>query len=126
MRTEEPDGAGFAALFDRSDDYAALLDEIRGLSDQLNAETRSDVLKQARKLRKTFAAIMATRLLRRRSAEAGRRAQSSLELAATACSHRTNRIAVLSAIKARRIEDYKGRVGPRGVVRGSTGSPARG
>ena len=65
MLADEPRGAGFAALFDRSDEYAALLDEIREASDSLDAATALDVLKQARKLRKTFTALVGYRLLRR-------------------------------------------------------------
>ena len=56
---DEPRDAGFAALFDRSDEYAALLDEIRDASDSLDAATALDVSKQARKLRKTFTAVVA-------------------------------------------------------------------
>ena len=110
MRTEEPDGADFAALFDRSDDFAALLVEVRGLSDQLDAESASEVLKQARKLRKTLAAIIATDFFAGEAQKQADAALQELELA-------TNRVlapdephSVRSAIKALRIEDYKGRV----------------
>ena len=55
----EPEDADFAALFDRSDDYAALLDEIRQASDELNACGGLETLRKARKLRKTLAGIAA-------------------------------------------------------------------
>lgn len=57
LRVEEPAGAGFARLFDRSDDYAALLQEVSDARAGLTAATAADTTKAARKLRKAFAAI---------------------------------------------------------------------
>lgn len=57
LRIEEPEGADFIALFDRSADYAALLDEIRQARSALSLATVPDALKQARRLRKAFAAL---------------------------------------------------------------------
>lgn len=57
LRVEEPDGANFAGLFDRGEDYAALLADVDKARGGLSAETVQEVLKQARKLRKAFAAL---------------------------------------------------------------------
>ena len=59
MFADEPPGGEFAAMFDRSDDYAALLNEIREVSDALDSDAALEASKQARKLRKTFAALIA-------------------------------------------------------------------
>jgi len=57
LRVEEPEGATFAAMFDRGADYAALLAEVVKARNALTGDTAPGVLKQARKLRKTFASI---------------------------------------------------------------------
>lgn len=55
LRVEEPDGANFVGLFDRSEDYAALLADVVKVRESLTTDTVMDALKQARKLRKSFA-----------------------------------------------------------------------
>lgn len=57
LQLKEPDGGNFEALFDRSNDYAALLDEATVLLSRLAAKNAADSLRQARKLRKSFAAL---------------------------------------------------------------------
>lgn len=57
LRAEEPDGANFTDLFDRSDDYAALLAEVTQARKALTASTAQDTVKLVRRLRKTFAAL---------------------------------------------------------------------
>jgi hypothetical protein len=59
VRLEEPDDGNFAALFDRSADFADLLGDIAIARDGLAPETANEALKQARKLRKTFANLAA-------------------------------------------------------------------
>ena len=69
LRVEEPEGAAFAALFDRSGAYASLLEEVRALQAGVSADPMADpmgdsanvtdVTKRARKLRRAFAAIAA-------------------------------------------------------------------
>ena len=53
LPAEEPSGAAFAALFDRTTAYAALLDEIGRVNDALDPDTALETFRQARKLRKT-------------------------------------------------------------------------
>ncbi len=59
MRVESLDGSDFSALFDRHEAYAFLLSEIDKIADDLAVTGNAqDVLKQLRKLRKTFAGIV--------------------------------------------------------------------
>ena len=57
LRTEAPEGVSFPKLFDRTDDYAALLAGIAKANDELAVDSVANVLKQARKLRKTFTGL---------------------------------------------------------------------
>jgi hypothetical protein len=60
LKVVAEEGTAYAPLFDRGDDYAALLGEIGAAHDALDAgsdERALDALKQARKLRKAFAAL---------------------------------------------------------------------
>ena len=58
LPTEEPEGVDFIALFDRSNDFANLLSEIHQLRQTLTVDTVQDVLRQVRKLRKSFATLV--------------------------------------------------------------------
>lgn len=60
LRVEEPEGDNFVSLFDRSNDFAALLTEINAARQRLTTDTVQDVLRQTRKLRKTFGNITET------------------------------------------------------------------
>ncbi|WP_308443488.1 chromate resistance protein ChrB domain-containing protein [Deefgea tanakiae] len=55
LNIDQPEADEFSHLFDRTEDYAALLAEIAKIS--LSADTARDAIKQARKQRKTFAAL---------------------------------------------------------------------
>jgi len=57
LRVAGEDGNDFPALFERSEDYAALLGDIVRLREALGADNVLDTLKQARKLRKAFAGL---------------------------------------------------------------------
>lgn len=57
LRVEEPDQANFAGLFDRNEDYAALLTEVDQAIQALSVDTLAEGIKQARKLRKAFAGV---------------------------------------------------------------------
>lgn len=58
MRIEAPDGVDFKAMFDRREEFSALLDDIRTTTAEVNDASASEVLKKARKLRKAFAALV--------------------------------------------------------------------
>ena len=76
LRIEEPAGAAFPGLFDRRGDYAALLADIAKARDGLDAGPAADALKQARKLRKTFAGLSGIDFF---PGEAGRQAEAALQ-----------------------------------------------
>ena len=57
MRMEEPDGASFTQLFDRSSDYASLLDDVVQAHAALSVSNVESTAKLARKLRKAFQAL---------------------------------------------------------------------
>ena len=110
MFADEPPGAEFAAMFDRSDDYATLLNEIREVSDALDSDAALEASKQARKLRKTFAALAAIDFFGGEAQKQADAALQELELAATRLLAPDEPHAVRSTIKRLRIEDYKRRV----------------
>lgn len=60
LRVEEPEGANFAALFDRGGDFTALLSEVDQVKQRLATDPAQDVMRQTRKLRKSFVNLIAT------------------------------------------------------------------
>ena len=110
MLAEEPAEAGFAAMFDRGDDYAALLDEIRQASDRLDTDTALETSKQARKLRKAFTALAAIDFFGAEAQKQTDAALQELEAAANRALAPDEPHPVRSTIKRLRIEDYKHRV----------------
>ncbi|MEO8186779.1 MAG: chromate resistance protein ChrB domain-containing protein [Burkholderiaceae bacterium] len=110
MFADEPPDAGFAVLFDRRDEYAALLDEIREVSDSLDADTALDASKQARKLRKTFTALAAIDFFPGEAQKQTDAALQELEIAANRALAPDEPHAVRSAIKRLRVEDFKQRI----------------
>lgn len=60
LATEAQDEAAYRPLFDRAAEYAAVIAEIRGVRSRLGADTApAEALKQARKQRRAFDAIVA-------------------------------------------------------------------
>jgi len=82
LRVEEPEGANFAALFDRSNDFATLLSEVDQVKQQLTTDTVQDALRQTRKLRKSFANLVSTDFF---PGEAQRQVDSALRELELAC-----------------------------------------
>jgi hypothetical protein len=58
LRIEEPAAVDFKAMFDRMEEFAALLADIRATSAEVNEASASELAKKARKLRKAFAGIV--------------------------------------------------------------------
>lgn len=58
IRGAGEEDADFPALFDRHEEYAALLDDVAKLRSAVNAKNALVTLKQTRKLRKTFANVV--------------------------------------------------------------------
>lgn len=58
LRVEEPQGADLEAMFDRSEEFMALLEDIQATGAELSAANAAELGKKARKLRKALAAIV--------------------------------------------------------------------
>lgn len=84
LYVEEPEGDNFVGLFDRSHDFAALLSEVKAVQQRLTTDTVQDVMRQTRKLRKSFANIVATDFF---PAEAQSQSDASLRELELACSY---------------------------------------
>ena len=84
LRVEEPEGGHFVGLFDRSNDFAALLTEVDAVKQRLTAESVQETLRQTRKLRKSFASIAATDFF---PAEAQSQADAHLRELELACAY---------------------------------------
>lgn len=76
LRVLAEDGTNFPLLFDRSDEYAALLADINRLDDALAVATVADIAKQTRKLRKAFGQLAAVDFF---AGEAQKQAESALQ-----------------------------------------------
>lgn len=76
FRVEEPDGSNFTTLFDRTEEYTALLLNVARVRNALTADTVLDVLKQSRKLRKSLTNISAIDFF---SGEARNQADAALQ-----------------------------------------------
>ncbi len=110
LRMEEPEEANFIALFDRSADYAGLLTEVAQMRESLRLESVQEVIKQARKLRKVFAAITEIDFFpgeARRQAEA---ALNDLEIATARVLSPDEPHNVIGQIQHCSIAHYQGRV----------------
>jgi len=110
MGVEPPKDTAFEDLFDRREDYAALLSDIAKARDGLSLDNAPDALKQARKLRKTFAGVSDTDFFpgeARRQAEA---ALQELEASASRLLSPDEPQAMDAAIATRKPADYLGRV----------------
>lgn len=75
LRIEEPKDGNFVGLFERSEEFSALLADIAKLRGELSADTATDILKQTRKLRKAFTILSAIDFF---SGEAQRQAKTAL------------------------------------------------
>lgn len=84
LRVEEPEGANFVGLFERSHDFAALLTEIDAAQQRLTTDAVQDVLRQTRKLRKSFASTVAIDFF---PGEAQRQADTALCALELACAY---------------------------------------
>jgi hypothetical protein len=82
LRVEETEGDNFVALFDRCDEFAALLSDTGACHRRLTVDTVQDALRQARKLRKAFATLAATDFF---PAEPQRQADAALRELELAC-----------------------------------------
>ncbi|QPF74582.1 chromate resistance protein [Roseateles sp. DAIF2] len=110
LPTQGPEQA-FAPLFDRTEEFAALLAQIAELRGALNGGNAMDGLKQGRKLRRSFEQLAATDFF---AGEAQRQAEAALlalELAAQRALSPDEPMAAANGEIARlRVEDFRGRL----------------
>ena len=109
LRVEEPEGANFTGLFDRSDDYAALMAEFGQVREGLTADTIQDALKHVRKLRKSFAGLFEIDFF---PGEAQRQADTALQELELACARTLSPDepqAIGGVIASLRLADHQGR-----------------
>jgi len=57
IRLEEPDATNFTSLFDRNAEYAVLLEEVCKARNGVNDRSAPEIIKQTRKLRKSFTSL---------------------------------------------------------------------
>ncbi len=110
LRVEEPDQANFASLFDRSNEFATLLGEIGQVRQNLSEDTAQDVLRQARKLRKSFANIAEIDFFPSEAQRQADSALSELELACASTLSPDEPRVCEGAISRRQTSDYQGRI----------------
>lgn len=109
LRIEEPARSCFADLFDRRADYAALLAALSQARDLLTEETVQDVLKQVRKLRKTFTSLADIDFFPGQAQPQAEDALQDLELAAARALSPDEPHPVAATISRLRVSDYQGR-----------------
>jgi hypothetical protein len=110
LRVEQPMGANFESLFDRSQAYSALLQEVDQAKQGLTAQTVQEVTRQARKLRKAFAALAETDFFPGQAQQQVDGALADLELAcavALSPDEPRSRVGVISRLHR---QDYQGRL----------------
>jgi len=110
LNTDEPAGEDFKRLFDRKDEYIALLEQVTKSGATLTDTTAHDVLKQVRKLRKSFGQLCDIDFFPDESQKQLNNALSDLE---QACSYSLspNEPRVISGnIATLHVEDFQGRL----------------
>lgn len=109
LRIEEPDDGDFIALFDRRDEYSALLAEVAKLRGELTADTAQDLLKQSRKLRKAFTSLSAIDFFPGEAHRQTETALSELELSIVRIVSPDEPHAIEGSISLLSISNYQGR-----------------
>lgn len=109
LRIEELRSENFVGLFSRSEDYAALLTEVTKARDALSADTVQDLLKQTRKLRKTFAGLAEIDFFPGEAQKQADAALQELELAAARVLSPDEPHPVTGTISRLLISEYQGR-----------------
>jgi hypothetical protein len=104
---ESPQDDSFLPLFDRSQEFDALIADIQQLHGQLAADTAEDTIKQARKLRKAFTALIEVDFFPADSQSQARSALEELERLAQRVSSSDEPHATECNIPVLQIKDYQ-------------------
>lgn len=110
LDTVEPKGENFSGLFNRSEEYAALLAEISNAATTLSPVSVRDVLKQARKLRKSFEQLSQVDFFPGPSRAQVDAALTELEIDCARLISPEEPHAAAGAILVLNVEDYQGRI----------------
>jgi hypothetical protein len=110
VRLEEPTGANFVALFDRSPEFTALLNDTTAARNALTPDTANETLKQARKLRKAFNNLAAIDFFPGEAQKQADEALRDLEQRAAWALSPDEPHPVSEAIARLSIQDYQGRL----------------
>jgi hypothetical protein len=109
LGVEQSDGTNYSALFDRSAEYAELIENVRVARKSLTGTRALDVLKRAGKLRKSFAALSDIDFFAGEARAQADAALQDLELAANRMLSPDEPHAISTLIPTRRIADFKRR-----------------
>lgn len=110
LQLQALDSSNFAAFFDRSNDYAALLAETDKLSTALTTEHLPETLKQLRKLRKAWSALVEIDFFPTEAQQQLDTALQSLELAAARVLTPDEPAPIQSDLPRLAASDYQSRV----------------
>lgn len=110
LRIEEPNGANFVHLFERSEYFAVLLADIAKAYDALFADSAQEPLKQARKLRKTFISLAEIDFFPGEAQKQADAALQDLELATARALAPDEPHPVQGEIARLQVTDYQGRI----------------
>jgi hypothetical protein len=110
MGVKPPEGAHFEALFDRTENYQALSQQLTQALSILSSDTALEQLKLVRKLRKAFASIAAMDFFPSAAQAQVERQLGALELACARTLSPGEPQAIASEIVALRRADYLGRI----------------
>lgn len=109
LLTQEPDNGNFIGLFDRSEEYSALLADVAKLSGEFTAYTAPDILKQSRKLRKAFTSLSAIDFFPGEAQRQTETALSKLELSVVRILSPDEPHAIEGSVSLLSINEYQGR-----------------
>lgn len=109
LRTEEPDDGNFVRLFERTEEFSALLADAVKARGELSADTAPDVLKQSRKLRKVFTGLSAIDFFPGEAQRQTETALNELELSVVRILSPDEPRAIDGPISLLSISDYQGR-----------------
>jgi hypothetical protein len=110
LNTDEPEGADFISLFDRSEDFAALFVEITNIRSSLNEINVQETLKQVRKIRKSFANLADIDFFPGKAQSQASNALQELELACARTLSPDEPHMSDGAIPRLNVEDYQRRI----------------
>ncbi|RFC38794.1 MAG: hypothetical protein DID90_2727552590 [Candidatus Nitrotoga sp. LAW] len=110
LRIEEPNGANFVNLFERSEDFAVLLADVAKTHDALFADNVQESLKQVRKLRKTFTSLAEIDFFPGEAQKQADAALQDLELATARALAPDEPHPIQGKIARLQVADYQGRI----------------